>query len=374
MEYAQGPAVELWMATANTGGRAASIARGAEAEGFDGVTFGDTECQNPDAFIGLIIAAAATTRLQVGVGVTNPVTRHPAVVACAIATVQHESGGRAVLGVGRGDSAVAKIGLPAATVGELEHFLDRLQRYLSGDLVDEDGPLARLSWIETMAVPKVPVDVAASGPAVIRVGARLAERVTFNVGADPERIRRGIDLAREARQAAGLDPDDVSFGAYLNVAPYPDPRVARELIKPVTALYARFSRTSGRSVLPLDPGDASVIDEIAEHYDMSRHGRGGASHLAYLNDDFVDRFGVAGTPEQCIDRLAHLVALGLDRLAIVGPSPDAAPEVFGESKRLLSEVVFPGVRQAVARNASPRAAGQRELIREQPAGRRPAGN
>jgi 5,10-methylenetetrahydromethanopterin reductase len=352
MEDAPGPGIELWMASSNIGGRAASLAREAEAHGFDGVSFGDTECQNPDAFIGLTVAAAATTRLRLGVGVTNPVTRHPAVLACAIATVQHESGGRAVLGVGRGDSAVTKIGLPAATVSELERFLIRLQRYLSGDLVDEDGPLARLSWIEAMAVPKVPLDVAASGPGVIGVGARVAERVTFNVGADPDRIRANIELAREARRAAGLGPDAVSFGAYLNVAPYPDPHVALELIKPVAAVYARFSRTSGPSVLPLDPGDASVIEKVAEHYDMSRHGRGGASHLAYLTDDFVDRFGVAGTPEQCIDRLAGLIALGLDRLAIVGPSPDAAPEVFEESRRLLYEVVFPGVRRAVAHQRS----------------------
>ena len=98
----------------------------------------------------------------------------------------------------------------------------------------------------------------------------------------------------------------------------------------------------------LDLRDASVIRAVAEHYDMSRHGRGGAAHLDYLTEDFVDRFGVAGTPQYCIDRLAGLAALGLDRLAIVGPSPDAAPEIVGESRRLLSEVVFPGVREAVA--------------------------
>ena len=352
MHDAPARGIELWMGTSNTGGQAVAIGREAEAQGFDGVTFGDTECQNPDAFVGLTVAGAATSRLQLGIGVTNPVTRHPAVLACSIATVQLESGGRAVLGIGTGDSAVKKIGLPAATVGELEAFLVRLQRYLSGELVTEDGPLAQLTWIDELSVPKVPVDVAATGPGVIGVGARVAERLTFNVGADPNRVRRSIEVARAARRAAGLGRDGVSFGAYVIVAPHSDRRVAQELIKPVAAVYARFSRTLGRSGDELDPRDVEVIKAVVEHYDISRHGRGGAPHLAYLTDDFLDRFGVSGTPEDCVDRLAGLAALGLDRIVIVGPTRDAAPEVVSESRRLLAEVVLPGVRRAVALQGS----------------------
>ena len=41
--------------------------------------------------------------------------------------------------------------------------------------------------------PKVPVDVAATGPKMIEIGARLAERVTFAVGADPARVRWAIE-------------------------------------------------------------------------------------------------------------------------------------------------------------------------------------
>jgi 5,10-methylenetetrahydromethanopterin reductase len=338
--------IELWMATANAGGQAVAIAQDAVAQGFDGVSFGDTQCQSPDPFIGLALAARATENLRLGVGVTNPVTRHPAALACAIGTVQLESGGRAVLGIGRGDSAVAKIGLRAATPRELERFLERLQRYLSGELVAEDGQLAQLTWLHGLSLPKVPVDVAASGPAVIAVGARLAERVTFNVGADPDRLRYCIDRAQQARLAAGLDPKGVSLGAYVNVAPHPEASVARALVKPVVAVYARFSGNAATGE-QLEPRDASVIRAVSEHYDMSRHGRSGASHLAYLTEDFVDRFGVAGTPGHCIDRLTELAALGIQRLAIVGPTRDADPEEVGESRRLLRELVLPAVRQAV---------------------------
>ena len=176
--------MEVWIAGSNVPGTASEVARRAEAEGFDGLSFGDTQCINADPFVGLTAAAIATTTLKLEVGVTNPVTRHPAVTACSIASVQVESAGRAVLGIGRGDSAVSRLNMRAAPVEALEAYVTRLQRYLAGEIVDIDGKGTSLEWLGTLSLPKVPVDVAATGPAVIGVGARLAERVTFNVGAD----------------------------------------------------------------------------------------------------------------------------------------------------------------------------------------------
>ena len=60
----------------------------------------------------LALAARATERLGLGPAVTNPVTRHPAVTAAAVATLQVESEGRAVVVFGRGDSAVLQLGIP----------------------------------------------------------------------------------------------------------------------------------------------------------------------------------------------------------------------------------------------------------------------
>ena len=133
---------------------------------------------------------------------TNPLTRHPSVTACAIATVHVESGGRAVLGIGRGDSAVGQLGMRAATEDQVERYIARLQGYLSGATVDIDGHESTLPWLHQHSLPKVPIDVAATGPAVVALGARLAERVTFNVGADPTRLGRMINLARQVRAAA----------------------------------------------------------------------------------------------------------------------------------------------------------------------------
>ncbi len=340
------PGLEVWAAGANRPGYATRLATRAERDGYDGISFGDTQCVAGDPYVGLTAAAAATSRVKLGVGVTNPLTRHPAATACAIASVHVESGGRAVLGIGRGDSAVTKLGLRAATVAQLEEYLADLQAYLAGGAVDVDGYASTLQWLKDAPLPKVPVDVAATGPLVVAVGARLAERVTFNVGADPARIARGIALARRAREEAGLPSEGISFGAYLNVAPHHDRTVARQLVRGVVATYARFSGMPGHPVDALDPADAAVITAVAQRYDMSHHGRSEASHTAVVDDAFVDRFGVAGPPEYCVERLAGLVGLGLERLAIVGPAHDGPPGPVAESTRLLVEEVLPAVRHA----------------------------
>src|ERR1019366_4775719 len=105
-----GRMLEVWLASVHVPGTAIACGQAAEAEGFDGISFGDTQNLAADPFSGLCLVAAHTGRLRLMVGVTNPVTRQPAVTATAIATVQVESAGRAVLGVGRGDSSLGHLG------------------------------------------------------------------------------------------------------------------------------------------------------------------------------------------------------------------------------------------------------------------------
>ena len=81
-------------------------------------------------------------------------------------------------------------------------------------------PASRIAWIAGGA--KVPVEVAASGPKVIAMAALHAERVMFTLGADVERLEWGIALARKTRKEAGLDPDGIAFGAYVNLGCHTD--------------------------------------------------------------------------------------------------------------------------------------------------------
>jgi 5,10-methylenetetrahydromethanopterin reductase len=340
--------MELWTAGVNVPGQATQLARQADADGYDGISMGDTVTLGGDPYVGLTAAAFAAPKLKLLVGVTNSVTRHPALTAAAIVSVQIESQGRAVLGIGRGDSAVSKFGLKASTAAEFEQYLIELQGYLRGEKVHRDGKDSALEWLKDMDLPKVPVDVAATGPKVIAAGARHAERVTFNLGTDVERIAEGIKYARQVRKDAGLPADGLSFGAYFPVAPHSDIRAARDLVRAVTGIYARFQAMPGHPSDQVKPENLETIRKAAAAYAerlKTNAGHPGAYVATLMEDDFVDRFAAVGTAEQVVDKLTRLHKLGLDHLCMVGPNRMSAPEHHAESRRLLAEVVIPEMKR-----------------------------
>jgi 5,10-methylenetetrahydromethanopterin reductase len=205
----------------------AQLARMVENMGFDSLVFADTQNITPEVWGQLMLAARDTERIELGTGVTNPGTRDVTVTASAALALQVESDGRAVCGIGRGDSSLGKIGRGPVSVEEFERDIDRLRRYLRGEEVDRDGTASRIEWHADAHVPPVPLEVAATGRRVIEVAARHADRIVFAVGADEERLARSIDIARRAAAASGRDPDQLAMGAWINAVVHPDIAAAR---------------------------------------------------------------------------------------------------------------------------------------------------
>jgi 5,10-methylenetetrahydromethanopterin reductase len=327
--------LEFWTEGKGFPGTTAPLARRAEEDGWDGLAVADSQNLTGDPYLALAMAAAVTSRIKLGPGVTNSLTRHPAVTATAIATLQEESGGRAVLGIGRGDSALAHIGLAPASVKSFTHYLTRVQGYLSGaDVpfeVDVDGAdarpagtlnmsdtptLSRLRWLKYASQLKVPVHAVASGPRVIKATATVCDGVIFAVGASVSRLKWAIGLAREARTEAGLDPDTLQLGAMVPIAPHPDAQRARHLIAPTLGSYVRFSVMHGTINGPATDGQRESMTAVHRLYDMNTHVRPGPQSQA-ITDEVIDTFAIAGTPEDCGDRLTELADLGITKFLTI---------------------------------------------------------
>jgi len=362
--------VQLWTTGVASARGAARTAQEIEAAGWDGMLVVDSQNLSGDPYVSLALAATATTRIGLGTGVTNSITRHAAATATAIASVQRISNGRAVLGIGRGDSALAHLGRAPARLAQFERYLRHLQLYLGGESVCFDDidippeaappllglhlhdapPSSRIGWIAdglrggAKGGAKVPVEVAASGPKVIAMAALHAERVMFTLGADTERLAWGIALAKKTRKDAGLDPDAIAFGAYVNLGCHADMDAARGLVRGGLTTFARFSVMHGKANGPVSAKDREQLETLVTNYDMKAHTRGDSRQAGTLTDDFVDRFAIVGTPDRCIERLRALRALGLDKVAISGGMRGASAEDAVVSKRLVAEQVLPGMR------------------------------
>lgn len=330
-----------------------------EADGWDGAVMVDSQSMFPDVWMYLATCAQVTERLKLATGVTNPITRHPSVTAAAAASLQLISNGRAVLGIGRGDSALAYVGASPMPIAMFEHYLEILQTYLRGDMVDMkdasamvvnaragfdnlaigSGPAgSSLKWLADYDIPKVPIESFSTGPKAIGASARAAETVILGLAAEINRVAWGVDLARTAAKQAGRE---VGVGCVVTVMPQEDIRIARDIVRPTVTTMARFSVMNNRIIGPATEEQAETMLKIAEVYDMNKHGEA-AAQTERISDRFVDEFAIVGDVDICVERLTAFVDLGLERMTLWMPYA-RTPEV-AHSYDLLVNEVLPRVR------------------------------
>lgn len=347
---------EIWTTGISHPSVAPRMAERAEEAGFDGLFVVDSQNLAGDPFVGLTLAAGCTDQLKLGTGVSNPLTRHPAAAAAAIGSVHVASRGRAVFGVGRGDSALAHLGLSPATVDRTERFVTAVRAYLRGDAVPFDALAAfapadarpvdelglahqpessRMAWIPTDRDP-TPVEVVATGPRMLAMAGRCADRTLLAVGADPERVGWAAGVTRDA----GAE----RVGSFVNVVVDDDIDRGRLLASGGMSTFARFSVMDGTVRSPIDDESRAVLEGVHDVYDMDHHTQSGSAQSDALSGDFMDRFGIIGPTDHCVARLRELVALGLDKLIVVGPSMGADPDASRAAAHRFATEVLPTLR------------------------------
>jgi len=332
-----------------------------EATGWDGLAVGENNKQ-PDPYAVLALVSAATTTLHVGTATAVP-TRHPMLMALSMATIQGLSGGRARYSIGRGDSAVKALQQKPMSVADFEVFLRRLQAYLRREEVEIEGTTSTIAGLVTvdpsLDSPKPAIDVAATGPKVIELAVRSADSVSFAVGADPERVGRCIELVRTTASAIDRDLADFSFGCYVQVAVTDgeNDEEARTRIRPLAMTFARFSAFEGKPLEDVGDADKVQIQRAAEALDAKFRSSGALTALPggppgeleffrdkqAVDDEFIDRFAIIGSPEHCAARLQALVDLGISRILI--GSRFMGTDVLEENTARIGRDVLPRLRR-----------------------------
>jgi 5,10-methylenetetrahydromethanopterin reductase len=354
--------MQLWTYRHAAPGRFERQAQRAESEGWDGIALGESQNLTADPFVELGIAARFTSRILLGTSVAITATRHPATTATAIATVQEESAGRAVLAIGTGASAVAHLGMRPMPVRQFERYLRRLAGYLAGAEVPfapeldgspgsssaamglAAGPTAsRLRWLNP-AMPKVVLDVAATGPRTIAAGACIGDRVLFATGASTERLAWAIETAAAARDAAGLPGDGLPFGASFPLFVHPDRARARDLISGTVASFAHLATVLGPVVGPATGEQRTVLTALRDAYDMDRHLSHGSPQSALLSDEVLDAFAVAGPVSYCVERILALRELGISKFVFFSEGADIDPKEIHACRARIAEELLPALR------------------------------
>jgi 5,10-methylenetetrahydromethanopterin reductase len=288
------------------------LAKVTEQLGYSHIWVGDSHLIWREAYVNMAAMALNTTKVKLGTGVTNPLTRHPSVVASAYATLEEYAPGRTIVGIGLGDSSVETMGMKPAKLSYFEKTMAQMRQLLDGQEVQlETGKIHLLHPCKA----KVPIYIAASGPKMLELSGRIADGIIVLVGVADEYIAHAKERIAAGAKAAGRKVEDVNLVLWV-------PCAVSETAPAKDAVKAHVARVVAHP-LPyvLDPTEQKVLEEIRKTYDYYHHMDQQANHAEVIPDWLVDKFAIAGTVAECRAQIERIKKSGIRQIAIIPYSP-----------------------------------------------------
>lgn len=305
--------------SARTIAEAMKRARAAEAAGFEGIFFADSQLTTLDPFQVLSLCATQTSRLRLGTAVSNMVYRDPTILANSAATVNEISEGRAVLGMGTGDGPVYRLARTATRLAQFEEGILTLRTLLQGKSISV--PRAKERQAEgkvTLRVGKLPVPVyiSAEGPRTLRLAGRVADGVILGTGFDLRVLEWARDQITQGAREAGRKPSEIDIMPAGMICVDNDGNRARKLVRARLANRAHHNFRFTMETVP--PDEVAGVKRFMEAFNITKPMEERVdSNL--VTDYLVERFTIAGTPEECVTKIKMLEQAGIHRLLLTPP-------------------------------------------------------
>ena len=287
-------------------------ARIAEGAGYDSLWVTERYFHE-ETFSILGFLAAVTKDIKLGLGVANPYTRNPALLAMASATLDRISGGRFLLGLGRSERFVIrdKMGIPYSNPrSAMEEAVSIIRELLAGRRVTStEGPF-RLENVHLETKPvqsNPPIYLAAIGPKALRLAGAIADGVLLNAYTPPNYVRYAVAEIRKAALEAGRDPDSIDIACMLVVRLTEDPesiwpglkqRIVRLLEEPHV----------GEILLEKGGFDPSILVPLR----AAAQKDDGQGAIDLVSDEMIDSFYLVGGASRCKERIAEYCDAGVE--------------------------------------------------------------
>jgi 5,10-methylenetetrahydromethanopterin reductase len=159
---------------------------------------------------------------------------------------------------------------------------------------------------------------------------RIADGVIVLVGTAPRFIEAALEAIEAGAKESGRTLQDLHIVLWTPTAICDDRTEARDLVR------AHVSRVAIRPLpAKVEPALEKAIDRIRDGYNYYEHMDTEASHADLVPDELVDLFALAGTRDECAQRLKEIESLGVDQVSIVpfvrpGQSREATIRIFAE--------------------------------------------
>lgn len=312
----------------------------AERVGFDWCAVADSQSLFRELFVTLAATGQATDRVMLGSAVTNPLTRHPAVMASAIASIRELAGPRVVLGIGTGDSAIYNLNERPRGLAGLREYVTALKALLRGEparFADRD---IHTRWVADQAESPVPIYLSAEGPKTLELAGEIADGVICGMGLTPEVVQLTLDHIAIGAERSGRTLDDIDIWTLTRINVGNDRAALLNEIRMELASTAHhaFRFTQAGKLIP--PEFADAIRRVQSGYRPAHHEDLGESPNAGLMQDpeflayMAGRFAVLGTAEECAAQLQAIRASGIHQFLFTGFVEDRAGLIESLGKRV----------------------------------------
>jgi 5,10-methylenetetrahydromethanopterin reductase len=291
------------------------------------------------------VIASQTQRIVIGWGIISPYTRHPVQIAMEARVLQDAAGdGRFLLGLGASKIFMKEIGegekgRDAGPAVVMRESIEIIEAMLAGDAVEYhgkafDASAPALKADAHVARGRVPIYVGATGPVLQRLAGSHSDGLLTASITTPDFVRYARGNMEEGARKAGKDPSSLDLGAVIVGSINKDSKKGREGAREMAAMYLanKVQNIRGSADVLLQKAGLA-FEEIAPIADgMEKGGRKAAAQA--VTDDVLQKvFAIAGTPDECCERIEAYRQAGCTNimLEIWGDDREEQAKLFGEA-------------------------------------------
>ncbi|MDX1992239.1 MAG: TIGR03842 family LLM class F420-dependent oxidoreductase [bacterium] len=294
--------------------RTVALCKQAENAGFKYAWFFDSHVLWRECYVTMAMCMEHTDTIRFGPLVTNPGVRDWSVAASLFATLAIQSGNRFEVGVGRGDSSRRVLGKRPLTIETMIEFSNAIRGLVRGDKVVYDEIETQIPWANGYDMP---IWIAAYGPKALQGAGEAGDGLVIQLG-EPALVKWFADRAINAGKAAGRDMSNYQI---MSAAPVwvGDMEKGREQTRWFPGMVGNHVADIVEKYGMDDPTIPSSLTNYIKGrrgYDYRDHANKDAEHLDFITDEVVDSFALLGTPEQHVEKLKQLEAVGVTQFNI----------------------------------------------------------
>ncbi len=292
------------------------LIQAAESMGYDMAWVPD-QTFHRDPYAVLAAAALATHRIGLGIGTTNPYTRHPVVTARVAATVNELSGGRLVLGYGAGNrkEMLDLMGFGHREAQRCREAVLVTKQLLAGERVHHRSDTLRLDDIalECAPVRPLPVYLAGRGPRILAAAGEVADGVIIGALVSEAGLRYALDLVAKGARQSQRTLEKFEVVSWVNCLVTEEKSTVANRLRPMVAhVIGGAPETTLHAIgLPED-----LIARLKDAYRTG--GPRGAAPL--VPEEIIHQLALVGDPGELAERIRTLQASGVHQLVVLMPS------------------------------------------------------